>query len=157
MLQKLRGVAQKVAGEGYVFQRLISGRLQGVRVKIEDGRAGIGQQDWRMGGNNELRFLLLSLLHEGQKRQLARRRQGGLRLVQQVEAAGPEARLEKGDVSLAMRNGVEVVGILAVHRVQLARAPACAPGRGPWPSDRDNPRPPDAAPLPAPVESGTGA
>src|SRR5918997_1746853 len=97
------GVVEEVARERDVLDLFVSDAADGGAVEAEDVGAGQSHQDGRVRGDDELRVLLGHPLEHREEGELALRRERRLRLVEQVEAAGDEARLEEAEEALAVR------------------------------------------------------
>src|SRR5215203_2567673 len=124
------GVVEEVAGERDVLDLFVADTADGGAVEAEDVGAGQRHQDRRVRGDDELRVLLRHPFKHREECQLALRRERRLRLVEQVEAARDEARLEEVEEALAVRARV---GVLAVAIGERAPLPAHDALREPQP------------------------
>jgi hypothetical protein len=94
----------------------------GLWVEAIDRSIWERHQHWWVGGDHELRVLLLDHhLQHGQQPKLAHRRERRLRLIQQVQAVWNKAWLEQRKIALAMRVGIQIVAIPLAHIGQLVQ------------------------------------
>src|SRR5436305_268830 len=121
MLQERFGVVEEVARERDVLDLVVGNAAHGRVVEAEYTSAGQRHQYRRVRGDDELRVLRRHLLEHREQSQLTLRRERRFRLVQKVEAARHESRLEEVQKTLSVRARVRV---LAVSPRELAPLPA---------------------------------
>ena len=96
-------IRQEVAGDPVMLGLLVGDALDAGGRKLIDERVGIGHQDRRMGGDDELRFFQHQVVDAGDDRKLAFGRERGLGLVQQIEAIAAEAVQHQREEGFAVR------------------------------------------------------
>ena len=105
-------VIQEITSDAEVLGVFVSHFANAITSEFVDARFGIGHQDGRMRGDNELRAATDELINEGQRAELALWRECGFWLVEDVEAVSTESIREQRDKRLAMR--LLVQGLFAV-------------------------------------------
>lgn len=89
---------------------LVFAGMDGTVIKCQDLRARQAQQNGGMGGYDELGAVSGAAVYFHQERQLALRREGGLRFIEQVEAVRTEAVLHQLQKALAVGFFMIVLG-----------------------------------------------
>src|SRR3954468_5536017 len=102
------GVAQEAAGQAHGVEVVVGALVEAVVVELVDAGLRAGQQDRRVGGDDELRAGARGAGDRGQRGQAARDRQRGLGLVEDVEALTGEAVRGERQERLAVRLLVEL-------------------------------------------------
>lgn len=86
-------------------------------VEGEDLRAGVAEQDRRVGGDEELGVLVAAkgVVDEDEEGELALRGEGGFGFVEEEEAVAGELVLEEGEEGFAVRASVEALSTIRLE------------------------------------------
>src|SRR5216110_3500106 len=109
------GIVQERPRQGYVIQVRVRDRRDREAVEAVDAGAGKREQDGRVRRDDELRAALDELEQDRQQSELVLRRERGLRLVQQVQAAWHEPALKQIEERLPVRARVRIAPVAALH------------------------------------------
>ncbi len=120
--QETLRLGQKIPHEIHVLQVVERPHVHRAFIEAVDRGPGDRHEDRRMGGDEELRSIVHTVLDHGQKGELALRRQGSLRLIQEVETPGHQSRLEELQKALSMGVRIQVLAVAALHLTQRAVA-----------------------------------
>ena len=111
MLKKPLRARQKIAHQRDVLEVVEIDMPHWGSVEAQNPGSRNRHQDRGVRRNQELGSVVYAALDHRQKRQLALRREGGFRLIQQVEALGHQARPKQLKKALAMRARVEALSV----------------------------------------------
>jgi hypothetical protein len=93
--------------------------LNAVGPKLVNPSVRVGHDDRRVGGDDELRAALQEVVDEPEGGELARRAEGCLGLVEEVEPVAPEPVLQQGDERLAVRALVQADAAIDVQEAGI--------------------------------------
>ena len=101
-------IVQKIHIDAVDIRILVPDRLH-LMIQVEDLSILIGQQDRRMGRNEELGALCDKLMDVAKQGHLSLRREGGFRLVEEIQPLIPEPVLDQLEKGLPVGTGVQIL------------------------------------------------